>query len=112
MELRVLNDKDTLHLSAPILVWMVLFFIIFGVMCITDISFLVLPMFLEFLCFILVTIWSIKKARKLRQESFVKIDVMLTARDGRLYKDDVKLNVSYSERDNEVYLDDMHDAGN
>ena len=37
---------------------------------------------------------------------------MLTARDGRLYKDDVKLNVSYSERDNEVYLDDMHDAGN
>ena len=115
MELRVLNDKDTLHLSAPILVWMVLFFIIFGVMCITDISFLVLPMFLEFLCFIPVTIWSIKKARKLRQESFVKIDVMLTAltaRDGRLYKDDVKLNVSYSERDNEVYLDDMHDAGN
>ncbi len=108
---RVLNDKDTLHLSAPILVWMVLFFIIFGVMCITDISFLVLPMFLEFLCFIPVTIWSIKKARKLRQESFVKIDVMLTARDGRLYKDDMKLNVSYSERDNEVYLDDMHDAG-
>lgn len=105
---RVLNDKDTLRLSAPILVWLVLFFIIFGVMCIADISFLVLPMFLEFLCIIPVAIWSIKKARKLRQESF---DVMLTARDGRLYKDDMKLNVSYSERDNEVYLDDMHDAG-
>lgn len=105
---RVLNDKDTLRLSAPILVWLVLFFIIFGVMCIADISFLVLPMFLEFLCIIPVAIWSIKKARKLRQESF---DVMLTARDGRLYKDDMKLNVSYSERDNEVYFDDMHDAG-
>ena len=105
---RVLNDKDTLRLSAPILVWLVLFFIIFGVMCIADIWFLVLPMFLEFLCIIPVAIWSIKKARKLRQESF---DVMLTARDGRLYKDDMKLNVSYSERDNEVYLDDMHDAG-
>ena len=88
---RVLNDKDTLRLLAPILVWMVLFFIIFGVMCITDISFLVLPMFLKFLCIIPVTIWSIKKARKLWQESFVKIDVMLTARDGRLYKDDMKL---------------------
>lgn len=108
---RVLNDKDTLRLLAPILVWMVLFFIIFGVMCITDISFLVLPMFLEFLCIIPVTIWSIKKAGKHRQESFVKIDVTLTARDGRLYKDDMKLNVSYSEQDNEVYLDDMHDAG-
>lgn len=105
---RVLNDKDTLRVSAPILVWLVLFFIIFGVMCIADISFLVLPMFLEFLCIIPVAIWSIKKARKLRQESF---DVMLTARDGRLYKDDMKLNVLYSERDNEVYLDDMHDAG-
>lgn len=105
---RVLNDKDTLRVSAPILVWLVLFFIIFGVMCIADISFLVLPMFLEFLCIIPVAIWSIKKARKLRQESF---DVMLTARDGRLYKDDMKLNVLYSESDNEVYLDDMHDAG-
>lgn len=108
---RVLNDKDTLRLLAPILVWMVLFFIIFGVMCITDISFLVLPMFLEFLCIIPVTIWSIKKARKLWQESFVKIDVMLTARDGRLYKDDMKLNVLYSEMENEIYLDDMHDEG-
>lgn len=108
---RVLNDKDMLCLVVPILVWMILFFIIFGVMCITDIWFLVLPMFLEFLCFIPVAIWSIKKAGKLHQESFVKIDVMLTARDGRLYKDDMKLNVSYSERDNEVYLDDMHDAG-
>lgn len=105
---RVLNDKDTLRVSAPILVWLVLFFIIFGVMCIADISFLELPMFLEFLCIIPVAIWSIKKARKLRQESF---DVMLTARDGRLYKDDMKLNVLYSERDNEVCLDDMHDAG-
>lgn len=90
---RVLNDKDMLCLVVPILVWMVLFFIIFGVMCITNISFLVLPMFLEFLCFIPVAIWSIKKAGKLWQESFVKIDVMLTARDGRLYKDDMKLNV-------------------
>ena len=76
---RVLNDKDTLRLSAPILIWLVLFIIIFGVMCIADIWFLVLPMFLEFLCIIPVTVWSIKKARKLRQESFVKIDVMLTA---------------------------------
>lgn len=108
---RVLNDKDTLRLSAPILVWMVLFFIIFGVMCITDISFLVLPMFLEFLCFIPVTVWSIKKARKLWQDSFVKMEVMLTARDGMIYKDNMKLSVSYSERDNEAYLDDMHDAG-
>lgn len=108
---RVLNDKDMRCLVVPILVWMFLFFIIFGVMCIMDISFLVLPLFLEFLCFIPVTIWSIKKSGKLRQESFVKIDVMLTARDGRLYKDDMKLNVLCSERYNEVYLDDMHDAG-
>lgn len=108
---RVLNDKDMLRLLAPILVWMILFFIIFGVMCIADISFLVLPVLLEFLCIIPVVIWSIKKAGKLRQESFDVFDVMLTARDGRLYKDDRKLNVSYSERDNEAYLDDMHDAG-
>lgn len=101
---RVLNDKDTLRLSAPILIWLVLFIIIFGVMCIADIWFLVLPMFLEFLCIIPVTVWSIKKARKLRQESFVKIDVMLTARDGMIYKDNMKLNVTYSEQDNEVYL--------
>ena len=53
----------------------------------------------------------VKKARKLRQESFVKIDVMLTARDGMIYKDNMKLNVTYSEQDNEVYLDDMHDEG-
>ena len=46
---RVLNDKDTLRLLAPILIWLVLFIIIFGVMCIADIWFLVLPMFLEFL---------------------------------------------------------------
>ena len=75
---RVLNDKDTLRLSAPILIWLVLFIIIFGVMCIADIWFLVLPMFLEFLCIIPVTVWSIKKARKLRQESFVKIDVTVS----------------------------------
>ena len=55
---RVLNDKDTLRLSAPILVWLVLFIIIFGVMCIADIWFLVLPMFLEFLCIIPVTVWK------------------------------------------------------
>ena len=101
---RVLNDKDTLRLLAPILVW----FIIFGVMCIADIWYLV---FLEFLCIIPITVWSIKKARKLRQESFVKIDVMLTVRDGIIYKDNMKLNVSYSEQDNEVYLDDMHNEG-
>ena len=64
---RVLNDKDTLRLSAPILIWLVLFIIIFG--------------------------------------------VMLTARDGMIYKDNMKLNVTYSEQDNEVYLDDMHDEG-
>lgn len=107
----VLNDKDTLRLLAPILVWLVLFLIIFGVMCIADIWFLVLPMFLEFLCIIPVTVWSVKKARKLWQESFVKMEVMLTARDGMIYKDNMKLNVSYSEQDNEAYLDDMHDAG-
>lgn len=107
----VLNDRDTLRLSAPVLIWMVLFYIIFSVMCITDISFLVIPMFLEFLCIIPVAVWSIKKARKLRKESFAKMYVMLTAKDGMIYKDNMKLNVSYSERDNEVYLDDMHDAG-
>lgn len=107
---RVLNDKDTLRLLAPILIWMVLFFVIFGVMCITDIWFLVIPMFLEFLCIIPVVVWLIKKARKLRQESFVKMDVLLTARDGMIYKDNMQLNVSYSEQDNEVYLDNMYDA--
>lgn len=107
---RVLNDKDTLRLLAPILIWMVLFFVIFGVMCITDIWFLVIPMFLEFLCIIPVVVWLIKKAIKLRQESFVKMDVLLTARDGMIYKDNMQLNVSYSEQDNEVYLDDMYDA--
>lgn len=107
----VLNDRDMLRLSAPVLIWMVLFFIIFSVMCITDISFLVIPMFLEFLCIIPVAVWSIKKARKLRKESFAKMYVMLTAKDGMIYKDNMKLNVSYSERDNEVYLNDMHDAG-
>lgn len=52
-----------------------------------------------------------KKVQKIQQKSIANMDVMLTARDGMLYKDDTKLNVSYSERDNEVWLDDMHDAG-
>lgn len=69
---RVLNDKDTLRLSAPILVWLVLFIIIFGVMCIADIWFLVLPMFLEFLCIIPVTVWIIKKSQKASAGVFCK----------------------------------------
>lgn len=98
----------------PFLIWNVLFFITLYVISITtDFDLLaalfVLLMFLELLCIIPVIIWTMKKAQKIYRESFVKMDVMLTARDGMLYKDNMKLNVSYSERDNEVYLDNMRE---
>jgi len=108
---RYLKDKDVLRLLTPLFIWMVLFFVLFITMCITDISILVLPLFLEFLCIIPVVIRSSKNAARLHQASLVKLDVVLTARDGILYKDNIKLNVAYSKRDQEIYLDNTHDAG-
>lgn len=108
---RYLNDKDTMRILMPLFIWMGLFFALFAAMCITDISMLVLPLFVEFLCIIPVSVWLVKKAGKLHQASIVKLDVFLAARDGMLYKDNIKLDVAYSKRDEEVYLDNTHDAG-
>lgn len=107
----VANDRDELRLVAPLLIWLVLFVIILAIMCRTEYYLLFPLMCLEFLSIIPIGIWMIKKSRKIRQESYVKMDVVLTVRDGMLYKEDMKLNVSYSEWYNEVYLDNMHDAG-
>lgn len=107
----VSNDKDELRLVAPLLIWLVLFVIILAIMCRTEYYLLFPLMCLEFLSIIPISIWMIKKSRKLRPKSYVKMDVILTVRDGMLYKEDMKLNVSYSEWYNEVYLDNMHDAG-
>ena len=107
----VANDRDELRLVAPLLIWLVLFVIILAIMCRTEYYLLFPLMCLEFLSIIPISIWMIKKSRKLRPKSYVKMDVILTVRDGMLYKEDMKLNVSYSEWYNEVYLDNMHDAG-
>ncbi len=108
---RYLKDKDVLRLLTPLFIWMVLFFVLFFIMCTTDISILVLPLFLEFLCIIPVAVRSVKNAGRFHRASVVKLDVVLTARDGMLYKDNIKLDAAYSKRDQEIYLENTHDAG-
>ena len=66
---------------------------------------------ITFLSIIPISIVSYKKCKKLNQESCVQTELMLTARDGAIYKDDMKLNVAYSVLDNEVYFDDERDLG-
>jgi hypothetical protein len=39
------------------------------------------------------------------------MDIVITARDGILYKDNIKLNAEYDEIGHEVWLDDTHDEG-
>lgn len=107
----ILSDKKGIQLVLPVFIWLFLFFLIFIVMGITDIYFLLLPMGIEFLCIIPIFIWGLKKSKQVRQECVRKMDVMLTIKDGALYKDNWKLNVYYNERENQVYLDNMHDAG-
>lgn len=62
---RVLKNRDRIYVLAPLLIWTVLFFITFYVMCITDFYFLVLLLFLEVLCIISIFIWMIKKPKDL-----------------------------------------------
>jgi hypothetical protein len=108
---RYLNNKDVLRLLIPLFVWMILFFALFFTMCITDISILVLPLFIAFLCITPIFIRGCIIAQKVYRASFIKMDIVITARDGILYKDSIKLNAEYDERGHEVWLDDTHDAG-
>jgi hypothetical protein len=39
------------------------------------------------------------------------MDIVITARDGILYKDNIKLNAEYDERGREVWLDDTQMLG-
>lgn len=107
---RNLNDKDFLKIVVPLLIWMIVFFIILGLMCVTDIYVLVIPMILEFLCIIPITICGVKKSKKRRQESFETKVIELTARNGRLYLNDKPLHISYDEQAREAYLDDMEET--
>jgi hypothetical protein len=107
---RYLNNKDVLRVLLPLFIWMVLFFTLFFIMCITDIFILALPLFIVFLCIIPIFIRGYIKAKKLYRASFIKMDIVITVRDGILYKDNIKLNAEYDERGHEVWLDDTHDA--
>ncbi len=108
---RYLKGKDLLRVLTPLIIWMVLFFGLFAAMCITDIYILALPLLLELLCIIPVAILGVINARKLYHASFINLDIVLTAGDGMIYKDNIKLNAAYSKRDQEIYLEDTHDAG-
>lgn len=106
---RILSDKKGIQLLLPVFIWMLLLLLTFFVMCFTDIYFLILPMGIEFICIIPIFIWGLKKSQQARQVR--KMDVMLTIKDGALYKDNWKLNVYYYEREKQIYLNNMHDAG-
>lgn len=107
---RNLNDKDFLKIVLPLLIWMIIFFVILGLVCIMDIYVLVIPMILEFLCIIPITICVVKNSKKLRQESFETKGIELTARSGRLYLNDKPLHISYDEQAREAYLHDMEET--
>lgn len=109
--INLVKEKEILRLLIPTFVWMLLFFVLFAVMCRTDIWFMVIPVGIEFLSIIPIFIVSYKKSRKLYQESIVQTELMLMAKDRAIYKDEIKLNAEYNVVENEVYLNYERDLG-
>lgn len=104
----VVKPRDILPAILPLLIWLVLFFIVFGIIVLSEDSSWILGflMIILFVCFIPILVIVFITAGKINKASFQQMQLVLTARDGAVYCDDKKLNIIYSMPDNEVYIDD------
>lgn len=107
----LLSRKDTFRQIIPILSWTVLFFIMFALMCIFDLYLLAIPLLLETVSILPIGIWSAKRAKKIRKESFNPITIAVTSQNGKIYKNDIELNLLYAPSENIFYIDNARKSG-
>ena len=107
----IISDKDTLRKAAPLLIWMVVFFIILGLMCSTENLIFFILFAIMCISFIPFAIWALIRGRRIHREAFAQTDITLIAENGAIYKENIKLNIQYNSHNNIVYLDNMRREG-
>lgn len=108
---QTISDKNTLRKAVPLLIWLVVFFIVLGLMCATENLIFFIPFAIMCIIFIPFAIWSLIRGRRIHREALAETDITVIAENGEIYKDNIKLNIQYNSKNNIVYLDNMRREG-
>lgn len=104
---KIMGYKDIRKGLIPFLMCPVL--VIASLIVLRFTPFAVIGLLLVFVAIIPISIYFYKLTIPFRgKESFEKKEVVFTAKDGRLYTDEIKLDVEWDETDHSVLVDNVH----
>lgn len=107
----LLSSKDTFRQIIPMLSWTILFFVMFALTCIFDLYLLAIPLLLEAVSILPIGIWSVKRAKKIREESLKPMAITVISQNGKIYKNNIELNLLYAPSENIFYIDNARKSG-
>lgn len=110
---RTITTKEVLRVLFPVFVWMVVCFALLGIIVLlpSAIWWMGLLIIIAFFCIIPVFVFMCIIAQKIYHETFGQKDIVLTARDGAVYMDDMRLDIMYAVQDHEMYINAKCYAG-